>query len=47
MNEDARARILVAGLTLFALAVIGGLLAQSATPPASPPPALQPERKPQ
>lgn len=29
MNEDARARLLVAGLTLFALAVISGLLAQA------------------
>ncbi|MDP2129965.1 MAG: hypothetical protein U0975_16215 [Erythrobacter sp.] len=44
MNEDARARLLVAGLTLFALAVIGGLLAQAPAPPA---PTLQPERNPQ
>lgn len=36
MNEDARARLLVAGLTLFALAVIGGLLAQAPPPPPSP-----------
>ncbi len=44
MNEDARARILVAGLTLFALAVIGGLLAQG-QPPAPQLPPDQPTKE--
>jgi len=43
MNEDARARILVAGLTLFALAVIGALLAQGQPP--EPPTHSTTERK--